>query len=936
MKLNIFALFFVINFHSFAQDLEEANYYSETANNYYKESVWDSAEFFFRKSSITYNDLGYENESFQESIRILELYSTQNRLLEMKAGIDSLLNAFSSTDSAFSNNRAILYSKLGIYYERISLNNQALYYTELAVELLEDFEQSEPVDLDLPDLYLDLGLLHQRNRDYVQALKYYKNSLVLKKKYDVQPLGMADVHNSIAVANFYLGNYYEALSQYKICLKYYYQVFNPIHPKVAIVFNNMAFSHLRLQNYDSSLFYHRKALNIRLQTLPDNHPQTAGSYNGIGLLYSFSKDYDSAEHFLNKAIEKLSTHNSSNFDYFKSRTYYNLSRLYNDQNLYAKALTSLDKALQLNLPHGELQDSIYSKILNISDVLEFMQYKLANLAKIYKNEQSIDNLAKCLELFNQIQDLSNFYLNNIKFIDSQLSVINTLEKAYPIGISLVYDQYSRLRDVEAKEKLTEQMFQSIEYFKSNLLRRNIFKINQLNLSRLSNELLAQEEELRAEIAFLKSDERDSSELFFKEREYAKVIKEIETKDPQFHELKFKKFVPTLAEAIDYSKRTKKIIIEYFLSEDAIYSIFIENENVELNKSDIDSTFLKSVNMFYFMLSNVGNNTVDFDLISQIYQPLLKDYVQRLAGKDIVIIADGALHQIPFDLLTESNTGYLLERANISYSNSLALLIRSEEHEALREPRILAFAPEYDSELAQDQLVRSDKLVRLNWIDEEVDVIGELFEVAKFVGKNATEESFKKNIQGYNIVHFAGHGIVDDTDPMRSRLAFSSSSDSSNQPYLFTQELLGMDVSADLVVLSACKSGAGKIINGEGTLSLARGFFYAGSKSVVMSYWSIDDLSTSQIISFFYKNLKKGMSKSEALRQAKLEFLNTAPPEKQHPFYWGAFVVIGDDSPLFRRSHTIWVAPVVLLIFLTLLWFTGHLKEIKILHRVLPH
>ncbi|MEO0555738.1 MAG: CHAT domain-containing tetratricopeptide repeat protein [Bacteroidota bacterium] len=927
MKKNLLLALCVLSvLSSLAQSEEKADVLSKKASSFFESSNWDSAEYYYRAAALAYDQLGNRRKYFQESNQIIEIYLMENRLFEMKTSIDSLLSQVSEQDSSLLEVRSYLLSNLSIYYERIFLLKKSLYYAELAIELLERAPKNEQNNLNLASFYLNIGLLYQRNRDYLQALKYYRQSLILREEYGAEPMGMADIHNSIAVANFYLGQYDEALKQYQLSLDYYYKALDPIHPKVAIAFNNMAFSHMRLQHYDSSLFYHRKALNIRQKTLNENHPETVSSFNGMGLTYTLSKDFDSAEFYLNTALKRLEISDSPNFDYFKSRVYYNLSRLYNDQDSIKKSLKALNKALAFHLPNEGLQDSTYTKILNIPDVLDFMSFELALRSRLYKQEPSVSDLNECLELFDQIQSLSNFYLNDIKFIDSQLSVVNILEDAYPIGIDLIYDRYLLSEEGQEKEKLVDQLFQSVEYFKANLLKRNIFKTRQIKLSRLDDALIEREEELRAEIAVLKSNQQDSLLLFEKEQQYSKVMKEIETSDPQFHELRFQKLVPSLDEAKEFSKTDNKIILEYFLSDHALYAMLIENEKVEVSRVDIDSTFSLALNDLFGRLSNNSSLYADkSDRQLALFETVLGDFFDKIQGKDVVIVADGILNQIPFEVFMASQGQYLLESTTISYANSLALLLKSYPQRASDGVKVLAFAPDYDIKNSNDEMIRGDGLVQLQWAEKEVSAIDDSYVIAPFIGTQATEEAFKNNIQDYDIVHFAGHGIVDDSDPMRSRLAFSSPNDSSYSPYLFVQELLGMNVSADLVVLSACKSGAGRIINGEGTLSLARGFFYAGSKSVVMSLWSVDDQSTSVIMSSFYKNLSKGLTKSEALRQAKLEFLETAPPEKHHPFYWGAFVVIGDDSPLFMRSY-LWVLPVVLVVFLLVLVVTGHLKR----------
>jgi len=121
------------------------------------------------------------------------------------------------------------------------------------------------------------------------------------------------------------------------------------------------------------------------------------------------------------------------------------------------------------------------------------------------------------------------------------------------------------------------------------------------------------------------------------------------------------------------------------------------------------------------------------------------------------------------------------------------------------------------------------------------------------------------------------------------------------------------VNAMMVVLSSCNTGVGKLVNGEGILSLARGFLYAGSRSVVMSMWAVEDKSASTVIHSFYKNMRSGQTKSSALRSARLKFLRSADQGRSHPYYWAALVIYGDDTPLWFNRIRIYSSLLLFLI-----------------------
>lgn len=208
---------------------------------------------------------------------------------------------------------------------------------------------------------------------------------------------------------------------------------------------------------------------------------------------------------------------------------------------------------------------------------------------------------------------------------------------------------------------------------------------------------------------------------------------------------------------------------------------------------------------------------------------------------------------------------------------------------------------YDSAtaMAEQALGRfRDQIAPLRFNQKEAISIGQHLSGVSLTNQFAVERRFKKEASQYSILHLAMHALVDDQDPMHSRLVFSQdATDTLEDGFLHAYELYSMDLSADLAVLSACETGYGKMERGEGIMSLARAFAYAGCPSIVMSHWTVDDAASAKLMDHFYRYLSEGLSKDEALRQAKLTFLEDASVQEANPFFWGNFVVIGDVSPI---------------------------------------
>ena len=191
--------------------------------------------------------------------------------------------------------------------------------------------------------------------------------------------------------------------------------------------------------------------------------------------------------------------------------------------------------------------------------------------------------------------------------------------------------------------------------------------------------------------------------------------------------------------------------------------------------------------------------------------------------------------------------------------------------------------------------------------KELDAIEASFPGEFVKGSEATEERFRSEAGKFDILHLATHAVTDESNPLRSKLVFSKSI-GPEDGFLYAYEIYNLRLNARMTVLSACNTGTGRIVRGEGVMSLARSFAYAGCPSLVMSLWSIDDKATEIIIGKFYEGLARGLPKDEALREAKLFLMNSSEPRYRNPYYWAGLVHVGDPSPLGPipvKTSTIW-------------------------------
>jgi CHAT domain-containing protein len=200
---------------------------------------------------------------------------------------------------------------------------------------------------------------------------------------------------------------------------------------------------------------------------------------------------------------------------------------------------------------------------------------------------------------------------------------------------------------------------------------------------------------------------------------------------------------------------------------------------------------------------------------------------------------------------------------------------------------------------EDYAERGFSLARLPYTRGEVLGIGRLFPISQrdvYLGPEAREETLKsEKLDEFRYIHFASHGFLDETRPSRSGILFSQAPDSAESGVLRVDEIMRLKTNADLVTLSACSTGLGKLVNGEGILGLTRAFFYTGARNVAVSLWNVNDSATATLMASFYRNLNRGQAKAEALRQAKLGLIRGQQSTWRHPYFWAAFIIEGEGS-----------------------------------------
>ncbi len=307
---------------------------------------------------------------------------------------------------------------------------------------------------------------------------------------------------------------------------------------------------------------------------------------------------------------------------------------------------------------------------------------------------------------------------------------------------------------------------------------------------------------------------------------------------------------------------------------------------------------------------------------KIFKILIKPINNELKKySNLIIIPDGVLYFFPFETLIIKNgreKNYLIESYNVSYSPSSAILMQliNRENIKIREKNkrkyqlLIAGNPVFPALLSGYAINKLYKPLfgpfeKIPYSEDEIYGISHYFPEKKRVilEKNSFKEEIIKNLdlKEFRIIHFATHTLIDEVIPWRSAIIFTLDDDPKEDGFLQLREIYNLKLNSDLVVLSGCKTNLGKYIEGEGLVSLARGFLYAGSSSVTGSLWEVGDFSTAYLMKLFYFYLKKGERKSEALRKAKLEMIKNKAFE--HPYHWAGLILLGEFNKKIFNNYS---------------------------------
>lgn len=780
-------------------------------------------------------------------------------------------------------------------------------------------------------LLVNIGNTHLLRNDFEKAGLYYRNAYnIFKRELAYNDPKVILAANNLAFVHLQAGDYNKAL-----------ELLLPIRgiDKKSVtegrILRNLAKTYIGLQNIKEAENYLLEYLQQSKATFGNHHLEYAIAHlEYADFLLKNGRYHEAIDHLSNGQI-----------------IYYNLFGV-NDLNLvdvnkkmafcYYKigqqaAAEKLFNTIQKTLETYSIKDSLGGRSGSLLSVrfMDFYFGKANYLMFLHERDGSLSTLQEAFQYYQKAIERVDG-LSIALSDESRLSFNENLRVYYQKAVESAYLLYQITKD----EHYAHAAFGFSAKGKAVLLMSSLRK-NQAYAAGIPEELATLERKLNQEIQSsrkLVSEEQkripvNTAKISFLElrqfalvRKYDSLVARLETNYPDYYALKYNPTVSKIAD-VQANMKSDEVMIEYMLDDSAVNIFAITKSRYVLKRISNASDLLHRLITFRTSITGIFNNYTADDLKTFVYQSnylyniLLQPVENEIENKRIVVIPDGLLGYLPFELLIASNNiddltdtvsgyaelPYLFLKHPISYAYSSGMRLAQHQQNSLKKKNMLAVVPEYPpvdpAKLAGGSY--QDILQPLPFALSESKRIAKIWHGDVLSGNAATKENFLSKARNYNVLHLAMHTIIDDMNPLYSRMIFQEQA-ANEKKLLETYELYSLQLKADLVVLSSCNTGTGQLQLGEGIISLSRGFLFAGVPSIVMTGWEVHDKSGSELTELFYNYLKQGYSKDVALQKAKIDYLSTSNMLKSHPFFWASYMVVGNTAPVnFHAKSNLW-------------------------------
>jgi len=780
----------------------------------------------------------------------------------------------------------------------------------------------------LSNLYSTIGVGYARMADFAKARLYLEKSEVLANKYSLpHDANYINLINSLAYTYGALGLKDKENSYF---IRGIDMAVNNSSSSAFNLINSYAIEHARAGNVIKGATLLSEVVKEASEVYGTNSRIYVVALKNYAIyLVTFNHETDKAFTIFTTLFEYVAGNDSDTE--MKLEVLQSYARLLHNTGQNDRALSNIQELLSVRANQA-LSDLFSNPSLDSipadPSMLNTLKLKYEILWSKYRESDNKDILISAAETSELMISLIEKIRFSISEEESRLVLGDNYRESYMVAIRDFNLCYLKTGDRSYLEKAFE--FAERSKVAGLLAATRQMKAVEFHIPQPLAEM---EKSLQHEISFFNSrisgeNEKENPDKTLLDQWTESLLSAIEARDslmltfekdfPGYYKLKYITKVPEMKEIPEITGRNYNYL-NYVLSDSVLYIFIVNRRHQELLSIKTDSSFLKNLVDFRELLSGPSHSEsvrTRFNKYQQIgndlYKTLIEPLKKYLINENLIISPDNILSYLPFEtFLSGIYTGneilyrkldYMMNDYNISYVYSATFMKESVNRDLPERNTLIAFAPSYPEGLNIDSLInerQTDNVLReLPFALQEAEYVADIRDGQHYLNHEASETLYKTEAANYSIIHLAMHTVVNDQNPMNSALVFAQIKDSLNDGMLYTYEVYGIPLRAKMVVLSSCNTGSGTLSSGEGILSLARGFLYSGSQSVVMSLWKIEDRSGTDIIKMFYDNLGKGMSKSRALKKARHEYLRTASQLRSHPYFWSTLVVIGDNNPVF--------------------------------------
>jgi CHAT domain-containing protein len=840
------------------------------------------------------------------------------------------------------------YITCSLYYSMLFYYDKPVEFLDIAESILASNYSSAHYKYCILYYFQGRAMMHMNKFD--RAVVYFEKSLKMAEKSDA-------LNEYIYLSYDKLASIFNEKDEFALSNEYYLKSLGfikntGISPVYSYYFIGLNYS--LLNDFEKSEYYYNLA-----ERKAKNQPGKANKplyyiYLAKSFLYKIMKEIEKEKEYLDMAYDV-----ASNDNVYRNREMAiilrELGRYYSRMGEYKRALDTIQKGLiagandfnSTDIYENPEFDDAYDKYTLILTITR----KAYTLNKYYEEvSKDIRDVKATFECYKMAAKLEEKVYT---IVSDERSRINYLSKQ-KITLNNTVWSAIKIYELTNDRKYLEEAFIHSEKSKALMLSSYINEEKAKQFADIPDSLIDYELKIKNEIAVLNfriddagemgrasSPESDAMKLklFELKQKEEKLINLFEKRFPRYYDLKYNRSAIPVG-LVRSSLEDDQALIEYTVTWKELYTFVVTRDTFACYMQvKPDSLAEKILEMRKMLTDNkYGNYDIedysDFVRLSHnLYKILVEPVANEIKDKRIIIVPDEVISLIPFEvLLTEnppasniadfSKLPYLIRDYPVSYAYSASLLMNRGTLKNKKE-RLVSFVPGYEdlyyNGKQKNDTVFSDMptLYPLVGIKEEANFISRLYKSRIYKNKSASEENFKKYAGNYNIIHLAMHTVIDDKEPMYSKMVFTPHEKSTEDGLLHTFELFGNKLDADLVVLSGCNTGYGKMQRGEGLLSLARGFVFAGCSGLILTQWSVADRASLELMKKFYTCLSHGDTKDKAMQLAKKDYLESADPLKTHPYYWAGYMVFGSTCPLPPKKGISWWIFMAALILLAL-------------------